>query len=232
MMIQLDRALAFDLETTGLEIFRDQPVSYALVRFAGSEIDTTYQLVVPEVEISPEAQAKHGLDIETLKREGVPLKEAVRSMGNAIVAAGRDRIPLVGMNLYFDLTILDQQLRGCFGRGLVEAGWDGPIYDVWVVDLLVDRFRKGNRQLDSLCEHYQVELADAHNAASDATASLLVARAQIGRYPWLGERDFTWLASVQRQNRLARDSNYRDYLTERGEEAHDPLTSWPIGRRD
>ncbi len=229
-MIQLDKALAFDLETTGLDIFGDQPVSFALINAEADGFETAYQLVVPEVEISPEAQAKHGLDLDTLKRDGIQLREALKIIGNAIVAAGRDNVPLVGMNLYFDLTILDHQLRQCFGKGLAEAGWNGPIYDVWVVDLLIDRFRKGNRQLDSLCEHYRVPLDDAHNAASDAAASLLVARAQIGRYPWLRERDFNWLLSVQRRNHLARDSNYRDYATERGEAPRDPLCDWPIGR--
>ncbi len=54
--------------------------------------------------------------------------------------------------------------------------------DALVIDRAVDRYRKGSRTLQRVCEEYGVELTDAHEAGSDALAAVRVAVALAERY--------------------------------------------------
>ena len=63
------------------------------------------------------------------------------------MSASARGVPVVGMKLDYDLTILDTQLRRFGGVGLMERGWSGPVLDAVVLDRHFDRFRKGSRTL-------------------------------------------------------------------------------------
>jgi DNA polymerase-3 subunit epsilon len=129
----------------------------------------------------------HGITTEQARAEGMPLADAVEVVADALVRAGARGVPLVGMKLDFDLTMLDTQCRRIDGTGLAERGWRGPVLDGLVIDRRYDRNRVGRRTLGDLCAHYAVRIDRPHDAACDAEAAVNVVLAMCARYPELGE---------------------------------------------
>ncbi|MDA8033586.1 MAG: exonuclease domain-containing protein [Actinomycetota bacterium] len=178
--------LGIDLETTGVRRHGDVPVSFALVRVAaGRVVERRLALVDPERPIPPAATAVHGITTERARRDGLPLRAAVELLAEELLEAADRGVPVVGMNLAYDLSLVDHQLRACTGTGLAEAGWRGPALDVLVLDRHLDRRRPGGRRLVHLCEHYGVALTAAHEAGADAEAAVLVLLALCDRFPVL-----------------------------------------------
>jgi DNA polymerase-3 subunit epsilon len=190
--------LAFDLETTGIDRFNDVPVSYALVLVqAGIVVHSWSGLIDPGREIPAEATEVHGITSERARAEGMPLDLAVAVVSDAIVSAGRRGVPVAGMKLDYDLTMVDTQARLWWGHGLFERGWSGPVLDASVIDRHVDPERRGPRTLTKLCEHYGVYLGHAHDASADAIASAGVLLALAEHYQEVGECDLARLHHEQ-----------------------------------
>ncbi|MFI7009666.1 3'-5' exonuclease [Streptomyces sp. NPDC050145] len=175
---------AFDTETTGVDVETDRIVSAALVvqDAPGTRPRVTRWLVNPGVPVPPGATEVHGLTDDHLRRNGrwpAPVMEEVGRELAEQAAAGR---PLVVMNAPFDLTLLDRELRRHRASSLARYLDASPllVLDPRVLDKHLDRYRKGRRTLTDLCAHYEVELADAHDAGADALAALDVVRA-VGR---------------------------------------------------
>jgi len=219
--------IAFDLETTGLAPGRDQPVSYALAWRAGEAIETEYELVAPTVPIDPQAEAVHGISA-AVAATGMPVVEAVRRLGEVLTDASRGRRTLVGMNIAFDLTILDRLHRRFLGASLEEAGWCGPVLDIWVIEEVFSMSRAGSRTLAALSERHGVTQSDAHNARGDAITTLLVAEAQLATFAPLRERGAMALLGLQAREHLRRMRNRSDARRERGLAGFDVPSSWPI----
>jgi len=175
--------LGLDFETTGIDRFNDVPVSYALVSVVEGVVVRSWSgLIDPGREIPPEATAVHGISTQRARDEGMPLSAAISLVSDAVVAASARGVPLAGMKLDYDLTILETQARDLFGSGPIERGWYGPVVDAGVIDRHFDPERKGRRTLTDLCAHYGIEIAHAHEAASDAVASIEVLFALAVRY--------------------------------------------------
>jgi DNA polymerase-3 subunit epsilon len=190
--------LGFDFETTGVDRFSDVPVSYALVSVVdGNAVRSWSGLIDPGREIPPEATAVHGITTEEARSAGMPLDAAIALVTDAVVAAGRRGVPLVGMKLDYDLTILDMLGNSLCGRGLAGRGWSGPVLDAGVLDRHFDGDREGRRTLGDLCAHYGVELEAAHDAWADAVASLRVLFALAARYEALREAHVVRLHEAQ-----------------------------------
>jgi DNA polymerase III subunit epsilon len=186
----MGEVLAFDFETTGVDRFNDVPVSYALVTVVGGEWASTCSgLVDPGRDIPPGATEVHGITTERARAEGIPLAEAIELVADAVILASRRGVPLVGMKLDYDLTILDTQCRDLSGGGLLDRGWCGPVLDAVVLDRHLDRFREGSRTLGALCAHYGVSIENAHDAVADAMASAGVLVALATCFAELAETD-------------------------------------------
>lgn len=178
--------VAFDLETTGVDRFVDVPVSFALVTMVDGRVTgQRSSLVDPGRDIPAGATAVHGISTEQARAEGMALDDAVASVAEALVDASGRGVPVVGMKLDYDLTILDVQCRRVHGRGLEALGFAGPVLDALVLDRHFDRYRKGRRTLGDLCAEYAVAIDRAHDAAADAAATLAVLASMCRRYPAL-----------------------------------------------
>ncbi|MFE2348308.1 exonuclease domain-containing protein [Kitasatospora cineracea] len=180
----------FDLETTGTDPEEARIVTAAVVdtRGAGVERATTW-LVDPGVPIPAEAAAIHGITDAEARAHGRPAAEAVEEIARALaerLAAGR---PVVAFNAPFDLSLLEAELRRHALPALADrlGGPVTPVVDAMVVDRALDKYRKGSRTLQRVCEVYGVELRDAHEAGSDALAAVRVAVALGRRYPQAGD---------------------------------------------
>src|SRR6202789_3289686 len=133
--------LAFDFETTGVDRFSDVPVSYALVTVAaGAVVGTSSGLVDPGRDIPAGATAVHGISTERARNEGMPMSDAIEMITEVVVSASQRDVPIVGMKLDYDLTILDTQAYRLSELGLVGRGWQGPVLDAVVLDRHVDQY--------------------------------------------------------------------------------------------
>jgi DNA polymerase III subunit epsilon len=189
--------LGLDFETTGVDRFNDVPVSYALVSVVEGVVLRSWSgLIDPGRPVPPEATAVHGISTEQARDEGMPLRDAMALVSDAVVAASARGAPLAGMKLDYDLTILDLAGDLC-GRGLLERGWRGPVLDAGVIDRHFDPERVGRRTLVDLCSHYGIEIGKAHDASADATASIEVLFALATRYDALWECDLAQLHNDQ-----------------------------------
>ncbi|HEY1652365.1 MAG TPA: exonuclease domain-containing protein [Acidimicrobiales bacterium] len=192
------QVLGLDFETTGVDRFSDVPVSYALVSVVdGVAVRSWSGLIDPGRAIPADATAVHGITTEQARTEGMPMADAVALVTDAVVAASRRGVPLVGMKLDYDLTILDVLGTRFWGHGLMPRGWRGPVLDAGVLDRHFDSERRGRRTLGDLCAHYGVELEDAHDAWADTVASLRVVFALAERFAALRDADVAWLHEAQ-----------------------------------
>lgn len=222
--------LGFDLETTGVDRFADVPVSFALVTMAGGRVcGRQASLVDPGRDIPAEATEVHGITTARARSEGVPLAEAVTLLTAALVDASSRGVPVVGMNLHFDLTILDVHSRRVHGEGLRGLGFDGPVLDALVLDRHFDRFRKGRRRLGDLCEEYRVVIERAHDAGADAEATLGVLAAMCRRFPALSATTPIDLHRGQVYWHRQWAASYSQWRTRQGLDPLDPTDAeWPL----
>lgn len=219
-----------DLETTGVDRFADVPVSYALVSVVdGIAVRSWSGLIDPGREIPPDATAVHGITTERARSEGMPLDAAIALLSDVVVVAGQRGVPLVGMKLDYDLTILDVLSSRFCGRGLAARGWSGPVLDAGVLDRHFDGGRHGRRTLGDLCAHYEVELEAAHDAWADAVASLRVVFALADHYDALREADVPALHQAQIEWHRQWTKDCEAWRMEQGVAPTDPRDYvWPV----
>ncbi len=222
--------IGFDLETTGIDVFSDLPVSFALVTFEDRlPVHCETGIIDCGRDSHPEAEAVHGISRERALAEGIPLDEVVTKIVGVICEAGRNGVPVVGMNISFDLTMLDAVYRRSAGKGLADLGWNGPVVDCLVLDRHVDRFRKGKRQLTYLCEQYGVEHRGAHEVVADVEASVEVAITLCQMSPELRDMDLGTLTTRQTAWKHEQTAGLSSYLVRKGQTAipaHQHV--WPI----
>lgn len=182
----------FDLETTGVKTNQDRVVSACVATLEPQtsgpwKVDVATWLVNPGIPIPPGASAVHGITDEMAAKGRPPvdaLAEIVGELANTIYAG----IPIVGMNLAYDLTLLHHD---CVRNGVVSLNVlcpDGvwPVIDAAVLDKQVDPYRRGSRKLVDLCRHYGVRIDGAHDSTFDALAAARVVYRIAQAYPKLG----------------------------------------------
>jgi DNA polymerase III subunit epsilon len=120
----------------------------------------------------------HGITDEMVHATGNPPDESLWRFVDRLADAVKAGMPIVGMNLAFDLTMLDRECRR-HGVPTVEeaAGMPPrPVVDCYVLDkhVVPRRGGKGARKLERLCEHWSVRHDGAHDALADAIAAARV----------------------------------------------------------
>lgn len=219
-VVDRDRLLAFDLETTGPDPRTAHVVTSALIAIDGPQKVARGWLADPGVEIPPGATAVHGVTTEHARENGRPHAEVVAETVEGIRAGWREGRTLVVFNAAYDLTILRR--------------WDpsfevtGPVMDPFVVDRATDPYRRGKRTLGALCAHHGVRLDDAHEAAADALAAARLAWKFLGEHPDLGRSGWHALNARQTQWHEERQRDFAAYLARSGKDNSDVNTMWPI----
>jgi len=222
MNFDASRMLAFDLETTSANPKEARIVTSALVRIDGRDVQKVEHLADPGIEIPQEATNVHGITTEKARAEGRPHEEVLKDTVDAIKAAWEDGLTLIVYNAAFDLTVL-RSLTGDFTV-------TGPVYDPYVIDRVSDKWRKGKRTLGAVCEHYGVELGNAHEATADALAAARVAWKQVRQhYPNLAQMDENELMEFQAVKWYEDRVAFKKYLGRQGAaDASDVSTAWPL----
>lgn len=171
--------VVFDLETTGVDRENDRIVQAAVGRIDASAEPHKQMwqwLVNPGIPIPASATAVHHITDEQAAK-GQPPAEAIDLIAGELALHHNRGAPIVGMNLAYDLTLLDRELHR-YRLPSMEARLGreiGPCVDVYVIDKWVDKYRKGSRRLDALLEAYGGRTDGAHDAANDALAAGRVA---------------------------------------------------------
>ena len=206
------------------------------MHYAGREITgTDGGFIDPGMPMPDDARRIHGITDALLASAGaVTLETAVPALRDMLVHGSQAGIPLVGMNLRYDLAVIDANARRIDGVGLIEAGWRGPVCDVLVIDRALDRYRTGKRTLALLAATYGVALAQAHEASADVRAAVDVLFALADRYPAeVSERSLDELYALQRTWHGDWARSFSDWLI-RQDRAPLPATEadWPLGGGD
>jgi DNA polymerase-3 subunit epsilon len=196
-------------------------------------------LVNPGVPISPEATAVHGVTDEQAAT-GTPAEEAIPAIVRVLADQISRGVPVVAFNARFDLTMLD---RECRRYGVEPLDYEAlRVIDPLVIDKWLNRFRRGSRKLDAMCEHYGATLDDAHDASSDAIAAarlawVLAKRGEVvATYPDVVSMRTVWKNSRDDLNALhrlqvgwahAQAVSLAEYFKKKGTPQH-VETAWPV----
>ncbi|MHB1969338.1 MAG: exonuclease domain-containing protein [Acidimicrobiales bacterium] len=221
-------AVAFDLETTGVDPFFDVPVSFAFAwREGPGPAAAETGLVDPGRSIPAGATRVHGIT-DAMVAGAPDLASAVPALADRLEAIWREGGVVVGMNVAYDLTMIDS-LLGRLGRARLADRGVGAVADVLVLDRHLDRYRRGKRTLTDLCVHYGVALEGAHSAAVDAAASLDLYERLLERYPEIAATPIERLTELQAGWHREWISSFSRYLERRGGAPVDPgRYEWPL----
>ena len=222
------RLVAFDLETTGVDVETARIVTAAVVRIdvAARTSHPTEWLVDPGIEIPAEASAIHGVTTERARAEGVDPRVAVAEIHHVLTDAWAVGYPVVAFNASYDLTVLDRELARYRMGGVTP----GPVVDPMVLDRICDKYRKGGRKLVDCCRHYEVRLDGAHNSTADAIAAARLAWRMAETYPKVGGSTLDELQVVPQVGPEQWAVGFRAYLEKQGKPSGDVDGSWPLRR--
>lgn len=215
--------LGFDLETTGTNVYRDRPVSWSLVSFKGGDITDVFDGIIdPGMPIPADAIAVHGITNERVQDEGLAMDVALDIIVEVIDKANKAGIPLVGMNLSYDLTLMDSCLRhsDVVPRALTAPG---PVVDLRVIDKRVDQYRRGKRTLTDLAPFYGVDRGERHEATSDVIATVQTVRALVAKHGWIGRQPLDALHRMQTKWHKEQQQSLSEYFVVQGS---DPIPKW------
>ena len=205
-----DGFIAFDTETTGVEVSADRIVSAAAVEFRdGVEASSREWLIKVDVQIPQAASAVHGITDQMSQSQGLVQVEALGAISEYLVSS---KLPVVCFNSQFDRTILDSNLERVGHQPL------SGVVDIcpYVIDKHMDKYVKGKaqRRLQPTVARYGLELneADWHGALADARITGLLMLAQQARYPQLFISESGELGHLVEQWRKEQDASFKSWL--------------------
>jgi DNA polymerase-3 subunit epsilon len=231
MTWHLGDLLAFDVESTGVNTSTDRIITISLVQANATQRTsaTDHWVLNPGIPIPQEAAAIHGYTTERVEAEGEDPAPILAHVADQLTQHLNAGLPVVAYNARYDCTLLNWELAR---HNLAAVPFHlGPIVDPFVIDKHVDQYRRGKRTLTAACDHYQVTLADAHDAAADAIAAARLAW-RLGNLPDIQALTLGELHTAQTVWAREQAESLRDYFVSSGkmtrEEADtDVETGWP-----
>jgi len=192
MQLNLNRPICFfDLETTGINITLDKIVEISILKVfpAGNDKKKTW-LVNPEIPISPQATAIHGIT-----NEKVSDKPIFKSIAKDVYSWIKDS-DLGGFNSNrFDIPILAEEL--------LRSGIDFDMKNRQSVDVQTIFHKMEQRTLSAAYKFYcNKDLKNAHSAEADTFATYEVLKSQLDKYSSL-ENDTKFLAEFSTRQKFA-----------------------------
>jgi len=204
MNLSLTRPLVFfDVETTGLNVGKDKIIELALLKINpdGSEEEKVWR-INPEMPISKEAEAVHGISNADLKNEPVFAEiadEVIQFLKNC---------DLAGYNSNkFDLPLLVEEF--------LRLNKEFDIMDRQCIDVQNIFHKMEPRNLKAAYRFYcQKELTDAHQALADSRATFEILKGQLAKYKGKTHEDAKTRKITTINNDVATLSNFsREHRT-------------------
>ena len=217
--------LCFDVESTGVDVNLDRIVTATVASITpGQPVDAQSWLINPLIPIPKAASDVHGVTDHQAQAEGVFPAKAIAAIADNLGRAAGEGIPVVAFNASFDFTILDRECRRH------NIPFPTPfVIDPFVIDKVMDKWRKGSRTLTATCQHYQVALNGAHDATQDALAAGRVAWRMAERWPRELQIPLEDLHTLQAMWRFEWAADFQNYLrTKKGETTAVVNGEWPV----
>ncbi|MGW0433734.1 exonuclease domain-containing protein [Micromonospora sp. NPDC003197] len=214
--------VAFDIETTLPEPMDARIISAALV-YANGHKETW--LINPGVRIPPEATELNGITDEVVRLKGQDPTEALAAISLAITKEIAKGTPLVAFFAPFDVTTIHHELAR---HGMPGIDWEqATIIDPFVLHKEVEPNWYAPSKLGDLCEYYQVPLERAHEAASDAQATLELAQSIGARHPHIARMQAPTLHAAQVEWFAKHSAELQRYYDRQGIDKF-VSTEWPL----
>ncbi|MEI7473488.1 MAG: 3'-5' exonuclease [bacterium] len=175
-----DIKIVLDIETTGLDYKREKIIEFAALRLENGVIVDEFQtLVNPEQEIRNSSIKIHGIT-QDMVADAPVLSEALPKILEFI-----GEYPMVGHNVIFDYSFLNQASHELYGKYLNNQRIDTQhIFR----EVFPDEFSHG---LSSLLKRFDVEVETRHRAMADAKGLALAYPALIKMY----QQKYDWQVS-------------------------------------
>ncbi len=190
MELKLTKPICFfDLEATGINVAKDRVVEIAILKiFPNGNKESKTWLVNPEIHISEEVVAIHGITNEKVANE-----PTFKQLSKEIYALIKG-CDLGGFNSdRYDIPLLAEEM--------LRADIDFDMKNSVSVDVQTIFHKMEKRTLAAAYKFYcGKDLTNAHSAAVDTNATYEVLLAQLDRYPEL-ENDIKKLADFSKHKR-------------------------------
>lgn len=192
MELKLSKPICFfDLETTGTNLAKDRIVEIAILKVhPNGNKESRSWLVNPEMKISNEVIAIHGISNEKVANEPIfkVLAPTIYEMIKGCDLAGYN-------SNRFDIPLLVEEL--------LRAGIEIDMKNVAAVDVQTIFHKKEQRTLSAAFQFYcGKDLDGAHSAEVDTNATFEVLKSQLDKYEDL-ENDVSFLAKYSSQKKCA-----------------------------
>ncbi|MCI1985279.1 MAG: type I-E CRISPR-associated endoribonuclease Cas2e [Lactobacillus sp.] len=163
--VQDETFIALDIETTGLDVTKEQIIAIGAVQYAGGKPDSSFYRLIRTAQPLPEGiQTLTGITTEALRREGVPLAEALVALKQFVRAQ-----PIVGYHVSFDEKFIANGFRQ-----VGEVGLANRFIDLMPIVKRTDKFLDSYR-LTTVLKKYAIVNRQPHNALADAEATAKLA---------------------------------------------------------
>ena len=162
--------IVFDLETTGVDLVRDEIVQFYGIRIEPNGESKTLEFICkPSIPIPQEASNIHGITNELVANEK-PFKDYIPALIPLF-----DGCMIGGYNVFrFDLPIINRQFA--------ELGHSGVFKNSTVIDSFKLAMLQHPRDLSSMLKVYTGEdMQNAHNASADVIATVKILAKQLER---------------------------------------------------
>lgn len=166
--------IGFDVETTGLDLSKDEIISSGIVVVSGGDKEVTHSVIKPSIPVPDQAINLHKLSRDTIEKGKDP-KTGIEEMLTKLAFEMNRGGTLVVFNAPFDLTILDRQAIELGLNRLQDRVEAMTVIDPLVIDRAANPTRLGRRNLQTLCRHYRVKFETAHHADGDAISAARLA---------------------------------------------------------
>lgn len=214
---------ALDTETTGVDVETARIVTacVGLSRRPGDWVPREWR-INPGVPIPAEATAIHGISDADVAGAMAPAEALGAVLGELRYSVER-RVPIVGHNLTYDLTVLDREFRRHLGKPLPEGL---VVLDTLVLFRRFD-FATGGRRLEQLAARHGITFP-AHDATADALASLRLLHILAADNDLLGLVDPRDLQPLQAKWHAAHQAAAASKRIGNGQSAGGFATDWPM----
>lgn len=230
--------LVYDTETGGVDTDNDRVLTCYMMR-QSSEGEVLFErewIIDPGVEsgfVVPQgASDVHGMTTEWILEHGrKDVQIAIEEISQQLARAAWAGVPIVAFNQRFDFSILNAERKRNTGYSLNDVLKSGIFYDPLVHDKARDKYRKGKRTLQAICQHFGIEFneEDAHEAKYDVVKTAELAWHHLKK----DKLSIAELYKLMPGWKEEQDSSLQDYFTKSGKLNDDGTTividrGWPL----
>ena len=236
-----DEILVWDTETSGVDVENDRILTcYAMLQKRDGTIVNDWSWTIdPGVAegfvVAEGAAAVHGMSTEWIAEHGrKDSAAAITQIVRVLYDAWKLGAPIVAYNQRFDFSILWHEYARA-GRATHGVLRDmlafATLYDPLVHDKARDKFRRGNRKLQTVCEHHGIEFNESEAHAADYDVDRTAALTwKLLRKDKLGVDELSNLMPIWKEEQ---DASLQQYFSRSGKKNEDGSEividrGWPL----